>query len=162
MQSKLEAIYWNCYGKIPTGRGRRPVAFKDVDIIAYIWQNYKLSEREKDFLFRKVSDKYLNFMYSKLKYDTPQDKEEVIQNYRVMVHYCLESYTGKNKRTGASAKFNTYLFFSIKRVVPNYFNEEKQNGRHRKIKNIPYDPNLFDEVACMYDFVDNLNHQKDF
>ena len=71
MISKLEAIYWQNYGKIPTGRGRRPVVFKDIDVMFFIWQNYKLNSREQNFIFKKVSEKYLPFMYSKLKYDTP-------------------------------------------------------------------------------------------
>ena len=146
MISKIEAIYWNCYGQVPTGRGRKPVAFKDIDTLFYMWQNYRLSKREKDFIFDKVVVKYMPFICSKLKHDTPQDREEVIQNYRVMVHYCLESYTGVNKRTGSSAKANTYLFFSIKRVVPNYFNNEKPTGKNQKIKNIAYSPHLFDEI----------------
>ena len=153
MRDKLERIYWECYGPRPTGKGRRPVAFKNREVLVYIWQNYNLSDRERNFIFKLVHDSYVGYVWKRFfETDSYYDKQHVLQNFKVMVLHCLDTYLGINKRTGASAKFTTYLHFSIKRVIPNYFEIEKTNGSKNKNKEISFDPVLFQDVSDWEEF----------
>ena len=104
------------------------------------------SKREKTSLFKEVRKRYLPYILRRISNDSQYDREEVLTRYDYQVWHCLETYKGTN-----GATFETYLYFSIRRIVHDYFVKEKNNTSDRYLS---LGNEVLDSVLDLNDYVD--------
>jgi hypothetical protein len=97
--------------------------------LAVEWRH--ATRRQQNKIFKEVAKFFMNYIYNKTTQDSQYDREECISLYYMEVLRCLNLYEGRN-----GATFMTMLWFSIKRIPPEYFNRIKPTVKNTKWRNI--------------------------
>ncbi len=86
------------------------------------------------------------YILKRTAFDSEFDREEVISHYYMVILDCLNTYEGRN-----AATFETFLFFSIRRIFKLYFEIEKPIVKKSTVLN--FDNEIFDSVDDLNSYV---------
>jgi len=101
---------------------------KQMQVVAMAWKDNPSNE-----LFKMARKQFLPYITKKIAFDNQFDRQEILAYYDIVVLRCLDNYIGLN-----GALFMTYLYYSVIKVIPKYF--------EKKPKDILVDNYILDNV----------------